>query len=280
VEKRRLAYEEILIAEGSDWNWWYGPEHHSANDRDFDELYRKHLSNVYQTLGAAPPVYLAQPISGGVARPTFAPQTAYIHPRVRADFTRYFEWMGSAMYSADRRAGAMHGKLFLLDAIYAGIDEDFLYGRLDFVGTVPEEEFELIVNCDRTGPAEDAAASGPGGTRRLITDSAAASVRMEVRVKERAIQSWRLRPSDSEIEIAGSDVPYNNTVRASLYKNFEFQIPLALLGARIGHTLRLRFSMWRDRLPVDALPVEGTMDLPVLPEDEMSAGEMNYSAFS
>jgi hypothetical protein len=65
-----------------------------------------------------------------------------------------------------------------------------------------------------------------------------------------------------------------------LYKNFEFQIPLALLGARIGHTLRLRFSMWRDRLPVDALPVEGTMDLPVLPEDEMSAGEMNYSAFS
>ena len=42
-EQRKLAFEEILIAEGSDWNWWYGPEHHSANDRDFDELYRKHL---------------------------------------------------------------------------------------------------------------------------------------------------------------------------------------------------------------------------------------------
>ena len=48
----QLAFEEILIAEGSDWNWWYGPEHHSANDRDFDELYRKHLSNVYQALGS------------------------------------------------------------------------------------------------------------------------------------------------------------------------------------------------------------------------------------
>ena len=53
--QRALAYQELLIAEGSDWNWWYGPEHHSANDRDFDELYRKHLSNVYQALGAAPP---------------------------------------------------------------------------------------------------------------------------------------------------------------------------------------------------------------------------------
>src|SRR5262249_9217449 len=34
-EQRALAKEELLIAEGSDWNWWYGPEHHSANDRDF-----------------------------------------------------------------------------------------------------------------------------------------------------------------------------------------------------------------------------------------------------
>src|SRR5712691_10559128 len=62
--QRTLAYEELLIAEGSDWNWWYGPEHHSANDRDFDELYRKHLSNVYLALGGAPPDVLAQPIAG------------------------------------------------------------------------------------------------------------------------------------------------------------------------------------------------------------------------
>ena len=52
-KQRALAFEEILIAEGSDWNWWYGPEHHSANDRDFDELYRKHLSNVYQASAQA-----------------------------------------------------------------------------------------------------------------------------------------------------------------------------------------------------------------------------------
>ena len=51
--QRKLAFEEIFIAEGSDWNWWYGPEHHSANDREFDELYRKHLSNVYQALGGS-----------------------------------------------------------------------------------------------------------------------------------------------------------------------------------------------------------------------------------
>jgi alpha-amylase/alpha-mannosidase (GH57 family) len=280
AEKRRLAFEEILIAEGSDWNWWYGPEHHSANDHDFDELYRKHLSNVYQALGAAPPVYLAHAIAAGVARPMFAAQSAYIHPRVRADFTRYFDWVGAAMYTADRRAGAMHGGQFLLDAIYAGIDEDFLYGRLDFTGGIPQQEFDLIVMCERSSAAADAAASGPGGTRKLVTESAPTSVRLELKVADRAMKSWRLRAADSEKEIAGSGVPDNNTVRVTLYKNLEFQVPLALLGAALGQTLHLRFSLWRDNLPVDALPVEGTMDLTVMSEDEMSAGAMNYSAFS
>ena len=48
AEKRRLAYQELLIAEGSDWNWWYGPEHGSDNRPEFDQLYRDHLSNVYR----------------------------------------------------------------------------------------------------------------------------------------------------------------------------------------------------------------------------------------
>ena len=46
----RLAFEELLIAEGSDWCWWYGPEHDSANREEFDQLYRSHLANVYRFL--------------------------------------------------------------------------------------------------------------------------------------------------------------------------------------------------------------------------------------
>ena len=30
----------------------------------------------------------------------------------------------------------MHGKQFLLDAVYAGIDEKFVYGCLDFAGSI------------------------------------------------------------------------------------------------------------------------------------------------
>ncbi|MGH9524510.1 MAG: hypothetical protein ACRD3E_18460, partial [Terriglobales bacterium] len=276
--RRQLAFEEILIAEGSDWNWWYGPEHHSANDRDFDELYRKHLSNVYQALGAEPPLYLAQPIAGGVARPTYTPQTAYIHPRVTADFTRYFDWIGAAMYTADRHSGAMHGKVFLLDAIYAGIDEDNLYARLDFVGSIPQDAFDLVVTLECCAPGQQAALdSGPGGGRRMVAGGPL-SLRMEASVEDRAIVRWRIRPVESDAPVAGSDVPLNNTVRVSLLKNFEFQVPLALLGARVGHLIRLRFTVWRDHLPLDAMPLEGTLEIPVLSEEEMEAGTYNYSA--
>src|ERR1041385_1353091 len=120
-QQAALAYEELLIAEGSDWNWWYGPEHHSANDRDFDELYRKHLSNVYLALGGMPPDMLAQPIAGARAKPQFTPQTTYIHPKVDGKNIGYFEWLGAASHVADRHSSAMHGKLFLLDTGYAGI---------------------------------------------------------------------------------------------------------------------------------------------------------------
>ena len=59
---RLLAYEELLIAEGSDWCWWYGPEHGSENRPEFDQLYRDHLSNVYRALGLEPPARLSHPI--------------------------------------------------------------------------------------------------------------------------------------------------------------------------------------------------------------------------
>ncbi len=278
-DRRALALEEILIAEGSDWNWWYGPEHHSANDRDFDELYRKHLSNVYQALGADPPMYLAQPIAAGVVRPTYAPQTAYIHPRVRADFTRYFDWIGAAMYSADRHAGSMHGKVFHLDAIYAGIDEKNLYGRLDFIGGVPQDALQLVVVVEASSASETASAAGPGGTRRVVgMPELARSFRLEVEVAGGKILHWRLRAGNAETPLATSEKPAG--VRLTLFKNCEFQVPLALLRASLGSTLRMRFSLWRDHLPLDALPVEGSLDLAVLTADELEAGAFNYSPSS
>ena len=271
--QRKLAFEEVLIAEGSDWNWWYGPEHHSANDRDFDELYRKHLSNIYQALGATPPDYLAQPITGGEVRPAFTPQTAYIHPRVTGDNIRYFEWMGAAIFTADQRAGAMHGKQFLLDSMYAGIDNTFVYGRLDFAGPVPDMELDVVVNLESW-------ASGEVRPRR--------SLRLDAKVQDGKVTAWKVEGREGSTST--SSAKPEDGAKVVLLRNFEFRLPLSWMLAKpvsgnppgavtssamaIAPTsrLKLRSSLWQNRLPVDALPVEGWIELQLLSEWELAAG--------
>ena len=135
------------------------------------------MPDAYQALGAVPPDYLAQPINGAEVRPSFVPQTAYIHPKITGDKIRYFEWMGAAVYTADHRAGAMHGKQFLLDSVYAGIDSTQLYGRLDFTGNVPEEDFELVVNVESW-------ASGEPRARRVL--------RVEASVHKCKLNIWKI----------------------------------------------------------------------------------------
>jgi alpha-amylase/alpha-mannosidase (GH57 family) len=258
-EQRKLALEELFIAEGSDWNWWYGPEHHSANDREFDELYRKHLSNVYQALGATPPDHLAQPIMGGLVTPSFLPQTNYIHPRITGDMVRYFEWMGAAHYAADRRAGAMHGKVFLLDSIYAGINQHNVYGRVDFAAEIPAGDCEIVVNLESWADRSSRPRRG---------------LRLNVQVKGLKIVSWNISDNGDHVSREGADV--------ALGRNFEFKLPLAVLYAQPPEStldssspaatkIRLRVSIWQNRLPMDALPLEGWIDLQLLPEHELMA---------
>jgi alpha-amylase/alpha-mannosidase (GH57 family) len=274
--QRKIAFDEILISEGSDWNWWYGPEHHSANDRDFDELYRKHLSNVYQALGASPPDYLAQPITAAEVRPSFVLQTAYIHPRITGDKVRYFEWMGAAAYTADHRAGSMHGKQFLLDAVYAGIDATHLYGRLDFSEKVPDADFEIVVNVESWAAAE----SRP---RRAL--------RVDASARDHKIQNWKIESSDGKT--LASPAKFDENVKLAMLRTFEFKLPLGWLlaiptsspqtpvasanpkqPAKIPATdkLRLRYSLWQNRLPVDSLPLEGWIELQVVSEGDLLFG--------
>jgi hypothetical protein len=87
------------------------------------------------------------------------------------------------------------------------------------------------------------------------------------------IQSWNVKQ--------GKDKPLadskhaNELARMALARNFEFRLPLKWLSGSATDApvakLRLRFSVWQNRLPVDALPVEGWIDLELLPEEDLIA---------
>ena len=57
-----LAYEELLISEGSDWMWWFGNDFSSDSDAIFDSLFRQHIGNIFQLIGLPEPQGLKNPI--------------------------------------------------------------------------------------------------------------------------------------------------------------------------------------------------------------------------
>jgi alpha-amylase/alpha-mannosidase (GH57 family) len=140
----KLAYEELLIAEGSDWNWWYGPEHKSDNRAEFDQLYRDHLANVYRALGLVPPDALAHPIiqaeqAGEIHEPPQNP----IRITLDGEVSSYFEWMGAGRYRPDPRSGAMHGSTIPVREMFYGCDGEHVAVRLDgAAGAQIEIEFD------------------------------------------------------------------------------------------------------------------------------------------
>lgn len=52
------ARESLLIAEGSDWFWWYEARHQAPNKYDFDVLFRYHLRAIFDAVGVPAPVNL------------------------------------------------------------------------------------------------------------------------------------------------------------------------------------------------------------------------------
>ena len=129
------AWEELYIAEGSDWFWWFGDSHSSAQDGLFDRLFRKHLQNVYAVLGEQPPSELTRPIRQGHRH-----TQSYIEPTgllsVKVDGRRsYFEWINAGHYLCGGSRGTMSmvTQGYISD-LYFGFDTERLLLRLDARG--------------------------------------------------------------------------------------------------------------------------------------------------
>jgi alpha-amylase/alpha-mannosidase (GH57 family) len=59
------AGRQLALCESSDWFWWFGDYNPAEAVRQFDELYRRQLTALYERLQLPAPARLAQPISTG-----------------------------------------------------------------------------------------------------------------------------------------------------------------------------------------------------------------------
>jgi alpha-amylase/alpha-mannosidase (GH57 family) len=121
------AHRELLIAEGSDWFWWYGEPNNSGQDFVFDFMFRERLKNVYTELGLSSPEYLNSALITKIDMP-FKHPTGLIRPKMDGLIESYDDWYHSGNISL------LDGPVFResknVDKIYFGCDENNLYFRL------------------------------------------------------------------------------------------------------------------------------------------------------
>jgi len=232
-DRRLLAFEELLIAEGSDWCWWYGPEHESGNRTEFDQLYRSHLANVYRFLSLSPPEELSRPILHIAASAVRVTPSGPVRPTIDGEVTSYFEWLGAGLYRPDERTGSMHGKQFLVREVYYGRDEGNLYLRVDFHrGSEPSiSEMEARLN--------------------IIAGEPARTSEVTVRIEHGHVPA---KPEEN-VEFAFKHV-------------LEARIGLAAPGKGSAAPVRFQLSLWQGGLPMDAVPQHGWIDVPWVDDGE------------
>ena len=228
------ARESLLAAEGSDWCWWFGPEHSTANDAEFDALYRKHLTAIYLALGQVAPEELAKPIK---RRPEHALQlapTGWLNITVDGRDTSYFEWLGAGLYSPERRGGSMHGRVFYLHELRYGFEKDRFCVRIDpfpeALAELEDPEFRITI-----GGAED--------------------LTIVVNLQRGHVQGFAVEKD--LVCLLNSKL----VAEATFERVLEVAINRDQINLKGQTKLRLGVALWHGGLPVDVLPAEGFLNV-------------------
>ena len=229
----RQAWEELYIAEGSDWFWWFGDEHSSAQDALFDHLFRKHLQNAYTLLGDPPPADLSRPIKRKGRKPIHTMPRSFLQVRIDGRAT-YFEWINAGRYTCQGERGTMAmTALGPLKDVYFGFDVDRLFVRVD---------------CDQP-PA--AALTGFDALRIGFTEPAECGVSIVSPAPPARKAEWVCRGADAD---AGG-------IAIAVDRVVEIAIPFEKLGVAVGEPIQFYVELIEGGQSRDRAPREGVIAL-------------------
>ena len=148
------AWEELYVAEGSDWFWWFGASQQSRQDSLFDEMFRLHLLRVYDLIDVESPTSLHNPVETVLAE-RVARMDPYLvaSPLIDGLETHYYEWRAAARFEPSRQGGAMQqvGKS-RIDEVCYGVDEKCFYLRVDPSSAYRRSKFPWRYELRITGP--------------------------------------------------------------------------------------------------------------------------------
>ena len=147
------ARDYLMVAEGSDWFWWYGDDHYTPHGPQFDRLFRNNIKAAYKAMDVISPDSIDIPIIKTekiVQEKNVIPAPrSYIQPQIDGLVTSYFEWNSARKIVPSPGFGTMHraGHL-ILSCFYYGFSVDEIFFRFDLdkvaVENVHKIELEIL----------------------------------------------------------------------------------------------------------------------------------------
>ena len=233
-DQLKRAWDELYIAEGSDWYWWFGDDHSSALDSMFDQLFRKHLMNVYTLLGAEYPLELNQPITSGSAHDFHTQPTGLLDVRLDGRKT-FFEWISAGQYTAGNERGTMTQVTDgIVTDLFFGFDLEHLFLRVD-------TQFEATDDLTDLDELRIHLLEPHAGQIRIVLENGRVAAAILVRPEH-----------DGRIEL-----------EAEIGKIMEISVPLRSAGLVAGDLIQMYVELRRNEQSVERAPQEGTIQLRV-----------------
>jgi len=231
------AWKSIYIAEGSDWNWWYGDEHSTDTQEEFDELFRLNLMQVYREMGKEIPAELFVPVLRRDRR--IAPAVlirGFIRPSIDGLVTSYYEWYQGAEVDVKKSGGSMHKSESLISSIYYGFNKDFLFLRLD--PKFPFDKFEE-------------------GTEFSIITSKPSDIKITVPIKQKELKATLFEKSNDEW------IRAKEITEVAVLDIFEIGVPFSDLKAKENDEIHLYISISKDTEEMERCPWRGHLCITV-----------------
>lgn len=215
---------ELLRAEGSDWFWWFGDEHVSAQADIFDRLFRLHLESLYHLKGLPVPARLHQWIKAPKTTVEDIEPSACFSPEIDGRIGDYFEWLAAGRIDL-AAGGAMYASRESLQELLYGYDQKYLYFRLD--------QPELLQHlCGRQGS-------------------------FELRLSGQKLFhiSFQLADQSLTISVNGQQI---GSGKAACHQVLELSVPIAALQLHPGEVVSLSCHAIQDERENGRWPTEGS----------------------
>lgn len=216
------AHEALRAACASDWFWWYGDEHATPDELEFDLLFRRHVEAVYQFLGLLPPPALSAPLIETRRPPQAqAGPRGWLAPVLDGRISDEHEWAAAGLYEIPLCGTSMHRGMLHLRRLRYGFGAGSLYVLVDaaraMTTLLAEHEVHLRFH-------------GPRALRYRLRQGA---MGVQVRREEHSPGGWLALPTRAQVacdEVCELSLPLDELACAASDGQLALRLQLSQAG--------------------------------------------------